>query len=102
MESRDKSLVCQKCQQPFIFSIAEQKYFASKGLRNDPKRCSNCRILRRLEGEGKNLEQYSPLKCEDCEALTIVPFKPTGTKPVYCSACMHQRKEGMRTQDEEL
>lgn len=94
MEGMDKSIVCQKCRQPFVFSVAEQKYFASKELRNDPKRCPNCRILRRLESEGKDSTKYSnTVNCEICNALTVIPFKPMGNRPVYCAACMHELKK---------
>jgi len=99
MEQRDKSLVCQKCRQPFIFSVAEQEYFAAKKLQNEPKRCSNCRIVRRLESEGKDLSSCTEVKCEICEAFTVVPFKLTGNKPVYCAPCMHRQKEQSKAEE---
>lgn len=43
----DKKLICIECQEPFIFTIGEQKYYISKGLAL-PKRCSRCRAIRKL------------------------------------------------------
>lgn len=30
--------------------------------------------------------------CADCEVNTEVPFKPDGTRPVYCRECYHNHK----------
>lgn len=101
MNMADKLLRCHKCQESFVFSVAEQNYFASKGLRNDPKRCANCRILRRLESDGKDVAEYSNVvNCQECNALTVVPFRPRGNKPVYCAPCMHRLKEQNQIGDE--
>jgi CxxC-x17-CxxC domain-containing protein len=32
--------------------------------------------------------------CSDCGASCEVPFKPTGTKPVYCRECFEKNGEG--------
>jgi len=42
----DKTLRCIGCGAEFIFSIGEQRYFASKGL-STPKRCPECRQRRK-------------------------------------------------------
>ncbi len=44
---RDQILECIDCQRDFIFTIGEQRYFASKGL-STPKRCPECRLKRKL------------------------------------------------------
>jgi CxxC-x17-CxxC domain-containing protein len=95
MAFEDKSILCKRCRLPFIFSASEQEYFALKQLQNEPKHCSNCRMLRRLEEAGKDSGRYSTeVECHNCRALTLVLFKPTGLKPVYCSNCMHANKKG--------
>jgi CxxC-x17-CxxC domain-containing protein len=33
------------------------------------------------------------IKCADCGAETEVPFKPDGTRPVYCRDCYRKRKQ---------
>jgi CxxC-x17-CxxC domain-containing protein len=94
MAFEDKSILCQRCRQPFIFSASEQEYFALKQLQNEPKRCQNCRLVRRLEEQGKDKGVCTEVKCHECGAITLMPYKLTGAKPVYCSNCMHARKKG--------
>jgi CxxC-x17-CxxC domain-containing protein len=31
--------------------------------------------------------------CGDCGKETEVPFKPSGTRPVYCMDCFRKRRE---------
>jgi len=45
-EFTERKLVCLDCGQEFIFTEGEQKFFWSKGL-SEPKRCKNCRVIRR-------------------------------------------------------
>jgi CxxC-x17-CxxC domain-containing protein len=33
-------------------------------------------------------------KCSDCGNIAEVPFKPTGEKPVFCSDCFSQQRDG--------
>ena len=40
----DKNLTCCNCAKAFVFTAAEQQFFALKGLLNDPKRCPDCRL----------------------------------------------------------
>lgn len=37
--------------------------------------------------------------CAECGSSCEVPFKPTGEKPVYCSACFSNRSDSPRTND---
>lgn len=46
LDLKDKTIKCQDCDQEFIFTVGEQRYFISKGL-SLPKRCSACRVRRR-------------------------------------------------------
>ncbi|MHA2303834.1 MAG: CxxC-x17-CxxC domain-containing protein [Candidatus Hodarchaeales archaeon] len=32
------------------------------------------------------------VKCADCGIDTEVPFKPDGTRPVYCQECYRKRR----------
>lgn len=84
----DKVLNCCDCNTSFVFSADEQQFFASKELLNEPKRCNNCRVIVRLKRDGKSLEQAFRIVCEACGAAAVVPFRPTGRKPVYCSSCL--------------
>lgn len=42
----DKKIVCKKCENEFIFTKGEQKFYKEKGF-NDPVRCKSCRALRK-------------------------------------------------------
>ncbi|MCL6478612.1 MAG: zinc-ribbon domain containing protein [Peptococcaceae bacterium] len=92
---QDKILVCRDCGREFIFSVSEQAFFAEKGFANDPLRCLDCRAARRRkdrergEGGGRQKEKY-PAVCARCGAETIVPFKPSGDRPVYCWECFNK------------
>jgi len=89
MEFLTKTLTCCECSMSFDFSAGEQEFFAAKGLSNEPKRCASCRVLARLKRNGNELAA-TEVECAECHARTLVPFKPTGRKPVYCSACMRK------------
>lgn len=87
-----KTLNCRDCQKDFIFTAGEQEFFATKALSNTPKRCPNCRLMSRVHRSGKAADTVSQVTCADCNAVTLVPFRPKGTKPVYCNACMKAKQ----------
>ncbi len=88
----DKDLICRDCGQSFVFSSGEQEFFSLRGLINEPKRCSNCRVVARVQRSDKPSKQIAEVACADCAAMTKVPFQPTGVRPVYCANCLRERK----------
>ena len=46
----DKTLPCCDCGREFVFTVAEQEFFAQRGYTNTPKRCVECRKRRRRKG----------------------------------------------------
>ncbi|MCL0044070.1 zinc-ribbon domain containing protein [Dehalococcoidia bacterium] len=91
----DKELVCVECGANFIFTTGEQEFYASRGLTNEPRRCSNCRQSRkdrRYRGDDRPREMY-PAVCANCGVETQVPFKPTGVRPVYCTECFNSARQ---------
>lgn len=92
MALADKELTCVECGAPFLFTVGEQEFFASRGYTNDPKRCSACRSARKNQqrsggfGDGGPREMH-PVVCDQCGVDTMVPFVPRGDRPVYCSDC---------------
>lgn len=51
---QDKELECIECGEKFVITVDDQQWYASKGFK-EPKRCKNCRRLRRAQvigGEG--------------------------------------------------
>jgi len=86
MSFEDKSLQCSDCGAAFTFSAEEQEFFQSKGYTNEPKRCPECRQVRKSERYGASRQMF-PVTCAECGKNTEVPFEPRGDKPVYCSDC---------------
>ena len=101
----DKTLTCADCGQDFTFTASEQQFFADRQF-SEPRRCPTCRAVRKASrGEAGNggggysnggyasrgydrapREMFSAT-CANCGREAQVPFRPTGSKPVYCSDC---------------
>lgn len=111
----DKIISCRDCGTQFTFTAGEQEFYQSKGLLNEPTRCSSCRSSRRaamrdnpgpaLDNSdgyvrygvfasfgGRTPRQMHPAVCADCGMMTEVPFVPRGDRPVYCSTCYSKIK----------
>jgi CxxC-x17-CxxC domain-containing protein len=92
MEYVDKTLVCQDCCKEFLFSAAEQLFFASKNFQNLPKHCRECRARRAgAPGKPKRLIE-SRVVCAQCGVETVVPFLPRKNLAVYCRECFQQQR----------
>lgn len=92
----DKTLVCTSCGKEFIFTSGEQEFYASHGLQNDPKRCPECRAVRRRERQsdpdsGRPRQMYNVV-CASCGMETTVPFEPRSGRPVYCKECFNKMR----------
>ncbi len=88
----DKNLDCCGCRKQFLFSEAEQKFFAIKGLQNEPKRCPECRLVARIERSGGDTATVTNTICATCGHPTRVPFQPRGHRPVLCLSCFHANR----------
>ena len=96
--AQDNTLACRDCGAEFIFSAAEQDFFAEKGFTNEPGRCPACRAARKQQnGGGRNggyqqreQREMFPATCASCGVETQVPFRPSGSRPVYCRDCFSQ------------
>ena len=110
MYASDKTLVCQDCNQEFVFSASEQAFFAERQL-SEPRRCPSCRAARKAQrgdfgggsshmgggGGGRGGYSSGPREmfsatCSSCGREAQVPFRPSGAKPVYCSDCFTARR----------
>jgi hypothetical protein len=52
MSFQDKSIQCSDCGIIFTFTAGQQKFFASKGFANEPRRCPQCRKSKRPQRHG--------------------------------------------------
>ncbi len=90
----DKMLTCRDCGANFVFTESEQNFYAEKGFTNEPQRCPQCRAARKNQqrggggGRGGNSDrEMYPAICARCGKETMVPFRPSNDKPVYCRDC---------------
>lgn len=94
--NQDKNLTCRDCGVEFVFSAAEQDFFAEKGFTNEPSRCPECRAARKQRqnnvSRGGNFQQREmhDVICAACGVKTQVPFRPSNDRPVYCRDCFSQ------------
>jgi CxxC-x17-CxxC domain-containing protein len=102
----DKTLTCSDCSQEFVFTASEQQFYADRQF-SEPRRCPSCRAIRKVSrgangagnGGGYSSGGYSSggydrgpremfsATCASCGREAQVPFRPNGTKPVYCRDC---------------
>jgi CxxC-x17-CxxC domain-containing protein len=103
----DKTLNCVDCNQAFTFPASDQQFYAEKEF-SEPRRCPSCRAAKKAaRGEtsgygsssgygggssyGSQREMFTAT-CDGCGGEARVPFRPTGSKPVYCSNCFSTRR----------
>ncbi len=113
MEFFDKELTCRECSKPFLFTAGEQEFYKQKGLLNEPGRCPDCRIKRRLQASAgaataepaapqpveqpmvvstSIVKEVTIINCAECGKETTVPFRPRLARPVYCSTCFNKQR----------
>ncbi len=110
-EYADQTIACRDCGDEFVFTAGEQSFYAEKGFTNKPSRCPSCRAANKARrdssggyssgnggygggGGGMRADrQMYPATCDECGRETMVPFQPSGNKPVYCSDCFSARRQ---------
>jgi len=93
---QDRTLTCRDCGTDFTFSASEQEFYAEKGFTNDPTRCRECRTARKANsnrsgGGSRPAREMFEATCSGCGGVAMVPFKPSGDKPVYCRDCFSSK-----------
>ncbi len=68
-----------------------------KRSKSRPNYRSSSRLPTRLDSRARKQSDRESLElhtviCDKCKKETTVPFKPTGTKPVYCKSCFQDPK----------
>lgn len=63
MKFSDKSIHCSMCGIDFTFTAGEQEYYSSNGWVNEPRRCHECRKIKKPERTSSygNSDRYSGL-----------------------------------------
>ena len=82
------------CGRPFIWTASEQEFYAQKGFSNEPKRCPDDRAARKNQQGGRSRGPREMFKtvCSNCGNEAMVPFKPSGDRPVLCDNCFKQSR----------
>jgi CxxC-x17-CxxC domain-containing protein len=100
----DKILACADCNQEFVFTASEQAFFAERQF-SEPRRCPSCRAARKLSrgsgggggyssgGYDRGPREMFSATCSNCGREALVPFRPNGSKPVYCSECFTSQRQ---------
>ncbi len=103
MFTADRTLTCVDCGQPFVFTASEQQFYAERQF-SEPRRCPSCRSARKAArsdygsgGGGGRSYSSGPREmftatCSSCGREAQVPFRPSGSKPVYCSDCFSAQR----------
>ena len=97
MDLQDQTLQCVDCGKDFVFSVAEQQFYDSKGFVNKPKRCEACRAAKKAahgDRRGSGPREMFEVPCANCGETASVPFKPTGSRPVLCKKCFDEQRNG--------
>jgi len=94
MEYQDRTLVCVECHQELVFTAGEQLFFHDKKFKNEPRRCKTCKAKQRppASGDTSPVRVETEVTCSQCGRQTLVPFRPTQGRPVYCRECFQERR----------
>ena len=87
---QDITLKCKDCGKEFVFTAGGQEFYASKGYENQPRRCKDCRNVRK--NAAKPQREMFDAVCAKCGNPAKIPFQPSNDRPVYCSACYDAMK----------
>jgi CxxC-x17-CxxC domain-containing protein len=105
-QQADKTLVCVDCNQEFAFSASEQAFYAERQF-SEPRRCPSCRAAKKAArgggggsyssggysgGYDRGPREMFSATCSSCGREALVPFRPSGAKPVYCSDCFNSQR----------
>lgn len=95
----DLTLTCADCQERFLFTVAEQRFYAERGIRQ-PTRCAACRAARRAERNAALIATYESSReatnwseIQSIEGYGLTNGQPrsrSGPRPTHrgvCAAC---------------
>jgi hypothetical protein len=89
-EFKDKELKCLQCNQKFVWTAGEQKFYDEKGLENEPKTCPTCR-------EQRKQETAIEIECQACGTKGHIKTSDEDeqsikNKAVICFECANKEK----------
>lgn len=90
----DKVLKCKDCGEEFVFTAGEQEFYAEKGFASEPQRCISCRKRRKNSTNEQSSVLLYEIVCSKCGEIEKIPFEPKHDRPLFCSVCYRNYKEG--------
>ncbi|SRR6266446_991581 len=94
----DVTLSCNDCNQPFVLTVREQEYFASRNIINPPIRCYECRKTKQAR-RAVEASQTQWLTCQDCSIQFQFTYGEQEyyasrklSNPTRCKACRERNK----------
>ncbi len=88
MDFQDKTLKCKECGKDFTWTAGEQEFFSSKGFKNKPTRCKDCRKMNRQRVEA----EYFKITCSGCGQVGEAQFTPSDSNAeIFCKNCFEER-----------
>ena len=93
MEFTDRTLICIRCREQFVFSAGEQLFFKEKRFEHEPKCCKKCKA----KSAHMRVRAESSVICGACGGFTIVPFLPRQGRPVLCRQCLDRQRHIVST-----
>ena len=62
---QDEIIICCDCKESFSFTVKDQEFYTRMNFTDKPKRCRNCRSVRKASREAKESVQAQPQAQED-------------------------------------
>ena len=97
MSGTDDPRICARCGSNFVNTAGEQRFYASRGLPDAPRRCAPCRKVRKAEQRSvspptfpRRVSEAVPT-CSWCGQPARVPFEVAAHRPVACEPCYRWR-----------
>ena len=108
------SIECADCHAMFEFAAGEQRFFETRGLRDQPRRCAACRDARKRRFRDRDhtgpaardprrsarhaeplsiAEPAAATQCACCGLPAEVEFRAAIGRPVYCQQCYNFRQK---------
>ena len=86
VELQDRKLTCRTCQKDFDWSKEEQRYYAKKGFKKQPQKCSDCRDkANKLRGENMFY-----IHCGICDKDAVMITPPPKDRVAICANCYNK------------
>ncbi len=89
---QDIEICCRDCRTKFLFTVAEQEFFALKKLGGHPRRCQRCRELVACQHRLSYPAVLTKTTCSRCAQRTLSMADSKGTGLKVCFHCLFKQR----------